>query len=260
MKIRILLAALLALTIARSLPAAEPKPLKVLLITGGCCHDYAKQRLVLKEGIEARTYAVVEMVHTDDKTTKATFNIYEKSDWAVGYDVVIHDECTSEVKEMPYVRNILDAHKGGVPAVNLHCAMHCYRTGTPDWFEFCGIQSSAHGPQKPIAVTFVDREHPVTKPLSDWNTINEELYNNIKVFETAKPLARGRQEYTDKKGVDKVDEYVVAWANEYGKTRVFSTTLGHNTDTVADARYLDLVTRGMLWACDKLNDEYLKTK
>ena len=47
---------------------------------------------------------------------------------------------------------------------------------------------------------------------------------------------------------------VVVWTNEYEdkKTRVFSTTLGHNNDTVSDARYLDLVTRGLLWACDKL--------
>ena len=52
-------------------------------------------------------------------------------------------------------------------------------------------------------------------------------------------------------------ETVVAWTNEYGpkKTRVFSTTIGHNTATVADARYLDLVTRGILWATGKLNDD-----
>ena len=28
-----------------------------MLITGGCCHDYAKQKEILKAGIEARTYA-----------------------------------------------------------------------------------------------------------------------------------------------------------------------------------------------------------
>jgi hypothetical protein len=50
---------------------------------------------------------------------------------------------------------------------------------------------------------------------------------------------------------------VVAWTNEYGpnKTRIFSTTLGHNNDTVADDRYLDLVTRGLLWAAGKLGDD-----
>ena len=51
----------------------------------------------------------------------------------------------------------------------------------------------------------------------------------------------------------------MAWTNTYnGKTRVFGTTLGHNTATVADPRYLDLVTRGLLWAVDKLDDRYLR--
>ena len=45
-------------------------------------------------------------------------------------------------------------------------------------------------------------------------------------------------------------EAVVAWTNHYGpnKTRIFSTTIGHNNETVADDRYLELVTRGILWA------------
>ena len=50
-------------------------------------------------------------------------------------------------------------------------------------------------------------------------------------------------------------ETVVAWANQYDQTRVFSTTVGHNNDTVADARYLDLVTRGLLWSCGKLRSD-----
>ena len=231
-----------------------PKPLKALLITGGCCHDYAKQKELLRTGIEARAHVMVDQFHTPDTTTKARFSvIYDNPNWAKGYDVIIHDECTSDVKDMPYVENILNAHKSGVPAVNLHCAMHCYRVGTDEWFQFVGIHSERHGPQKPIDVIFVDREHDITKGLENWTTVNEELYNNIKLFDTTKPLARGKQDVDNK-----VDDYVVAWTNQYGQTRVFSTTLGHNNDTVGDARYLDLVTRGLLWSCDKLNDQYLK--
>jgi type 1 glutamine amidotransferase len=50
---------------------------------------------------------------------------------------------------------------------------------------------------------------------------------------------------------------VVAWTHEYGpkKARVFSTTIGHNNATVEDPRYLDLVTRGLLWSCGKLTPE-----
>lgn len=241
-----------ALCSFRSISAAEPaKPLKVLLIAGGCCHEYGKQKDLLKQGIEARANVKIEIIYSDDRSTKARFEIYQKPNWAEGYDAVIHDECTADVKEIPYVQNILAAHKKGVPAVNLHCAMHCYRTGTNDWFEFVGLQSTGHGPQQPIEVSYLDRDHPVSKPLENWTTINEELYNNVKVFDTARPLARGRQGGND---------FVVTWVNQYGKTRVFSTTLGHNNATVGDARYLDLVTRGLLWSCDKLDSGYLKDR
>ena len=245
---------LIALTGLARAQDKPPTPLKALLITGGCCHDYAKQKELLRSGLEARAHIMVDQFHTPDTTTKAKFSvIYDNPNWAKGYDVIIHDECTSDVKEMPYVESILNAHKSGIPAVNLHCAMHCYRVGTDDWFQFVGIHSTGHGPQKPIDVTYIDREHPITKGFENWTTVNEELYNNVRLFDTAKPLARGAQD-TGKK----VDDYIVAWTNQYGKARVFSTTLGHNNETVGDARYLDLVTRGLLWSCDKLNDQYLK--
>ena len=56
--------------------AQDPKPLKILLITGGCCHDYAAQKDILKAGIEKRLHATVDQVHTDDKSTKPPLAIY----------------------------------------------------------------------------------------------------------------------------------------------------------------------------------------
>ena len=234
--------------------AAEVKPLRALLITGGCCHDYGKQKDILKKGIEERANVVVDQVHSDDTSTKARFEMYEKAGWAKGYDVVIHDECAAEIKDMPYAQNIVDAHKNGVSAVNLHCAMHSYRTGTDLWFEYLGLQSSGHGPQKPIALDFTAASHPITQGMANWTTTNEELYNNVKVFGSAKPLVMGSQD----QGKGKTAGAVVAWTNDYHGTRVFSTTLAHNNSTVADERYLNLVVRGLLWTCDKLNPAYLK--
>ncbi len=249
---------------AQDAAITKPKPLKALLILGGCCHDYAKQKDILKKGIESRVMAEVTIVYSPDKSIKARFDIYDNPDWAKGYDVVIHDECSADVKEQPYVQNILNAHKSGIPAINLHCAMHSYRTGTDDWFQFLGMQSSSHGPQKPIDIAFVAPEHPVVKGfggagglfakrLENWTTINEELYNNLKLFDTAKPIARGTQDTGNK-----VENFIVAWVNEYGpkKTRVFSTTLGHNNETVGDARYLDMLCRALLWSCDKTSPDY----
>jgi len=42
--------------------AKKASPLKVLLIAGGCCHDYATQSRLLKAGIEGRINAKVTVV------------------------------------------------------------------------------------------------------------------------------------------------------------------------------------------------------
>jgi len=252
--------------------APAPKPLRVLLIAGGCCHDYATQTLLLEEGIEARIPAEVEVIHNPDRSTGATFEIYQSADWAAGFDVIVHDECSASVTDPAYVNRILDAHRGGVPAVNLHCAMHSYRWGdfknpvadgadNAGWFEMLGLQSTGHGPQSPIAIRYLDPEHPVTKGFADWTTINEELYNNVRIHPGAKALAMGTQTQKPKTKPGQTEEpgkeveAVVAWTNEYGpkKTRIFSTTIGHNNDTVGDARYLDLVCRGLLWVTGRLD-------
>jgi type 1 glutamine amidotransferase len=66
--------------------------------------------------------------------------------------------------------------------------------------------------------------------------------------------------FRGKGGKVNVSDTVVAWTNNYrGKTRVFATTLGHNNETVADPRYLDLLTRGLLWSVDKLDNAHLKS-
>lgn len=244
---------------------AGPKPLKVLLILGGCCHDYAAQKDILKKGLEARANVQVNSIYSPDTSTHPPLPIFGKPDYANGYDVVLHDECAADISDPEVVRGVLAPHRQGIPGVNLHCAMHSYRTGNPGqpavpgtphalWFEYLGLQSSGHGPQKPIELTFLDAASPVTRGMTNWTTINEELYNNVKVGETAHALVRGRQGAGDKPGQN---DTVVGWTNEYGpvKTRVFSTTIGHNNETVADPRYLDLVARGLLWACGKLTPD-----
>ena len=244
---------LFALALSSPLYAAEP--LKALLITGGCCHDYAKQHEVIAKGIQSRANVQVDVIWTDDKSTNPPLPVYDKADWAKGYDIIIHDECAASMNNKETLTRILDAHKT-IPSIQLHCAMHSFRTGEDRWFKRLGLQSNSHGPQEPIAITFVDKEHPITKTLADWTTIKEELYNNVNLFD-AHPLAMGKQTVKNKDGSTKDVEYIVAWTNEKAGARSFSTTIGHNTETVADARYLDLITRGLLWACDKLTPDYL---
>jgi type 1 glutamine amidotransferase len=243
------------------------KPIRALFVCGGCCHDYAKQKDIITQGISARANVVWTIAYDPDKGTKHLNPVYENPDWAKNFDVIVHDECTADVKDMGAIDNILKPHKAGLPGVVLHCGMHCYRsegwpkTVTP-WFEFTGLQTTGHGAQLPISISYMDKSNAITKTLEDWTTIKEELYNNIagKVLDTATPLAKGKQISVDKKtGKENTAETVVVWTNMYnGKTKVFATTLGHNNETCADAKYLDLVTRGLLWSVDKLDDAHFK--
>jgi type 1 glutamine amidotransferase len=242
------------LLLGTALSQAADAPLRALLVCGGCCHDYGRQSVMLRDGIQARAKVQVDVVLSQDRTTKTYFPMYEKKDWAKGYDLVIHDECSADIKDEAYVQNIVDAHKNGVPAVAIHCAMHSFRTGNNVWPAFLGIRSYGHGWKKPIDLDFSSAEHPITKGFTNWTTIDEELYESRKIFDTAKPLILGSQ--VSMKG--QTETSVVAWTNDYHGTRVFGTTLGHDNKTVSDDRYLNLVVRGILWSCDKLNPEYLK--
>lgn len=249
-----------------SIPAQEVKPIRALLVIGGCCHDYEKQKDLIAHGLAARAHIHVTVAYDPDKGVKHLNPVYEKADWAKDFDVVIHDECSADVKDGSVIQRILEPHRNGLPAVVLHCGMHCYRSEgwpkeTTPWFEFTGLSTTGHGPQAPIDLSFTAKDNAITKGMSNWTTVNEELYNNItgKLLDTASPLATGVQRIKSNDGKERTAEAVVVWTNLYkGKTRVFATTLGHNNATVGDGRYLDLVTRGLLWSVGKLEGGYLK--
>ncbi len=229
-----------------------PKPLKALLITGGCCHDYTNQKTILSDGIAERARIEFTVVQQGGNGTFAKLPIYEKDDWARGYDVVIHDECFADTKDPEWTKRILKPHEDGVPGVVIHCAMHCYRDGTDNWFKFCGVTSRRHGAAYPHEVLNVDAAHPIMKGFGPaWANPAGELYWIEKVWPTAHPLCVSKNE-------ENGHEETCVWTNQYGKGRVFGTTIGHHNETVSSPEFLNLLTRGTLWACDKLSDDYLK--
>ena len=236
------------LAAASFLHGAEGKAIRALMLTGGCCHEYDKQKLILSEGISKRANVEWKIVQEGGNSTKHKISWYEKADWASGFDVIVHNECFSDVKEPEWVERIVKPHREGVPAVVIHCAMHCYRAPTNEWFKFLGVTSHRHGSHFPIAVKNLKPEHPIMKGFPEtWQTPKEELYNIAELAPTTTPLGHAHSHETKK------DE-VCVWINQYGKGRVFGTTVGHYTHTMEQAVYLDLMTRGLLWACDRLDE------
>lgn len=237
---------------AQDEPAAEAKPLRALLVTGGCCHDYDRQKLILSRGISARTDVEWTLVQQGGTGTGAKIPLYENDNWHEGYDVVVHNECFADVRDVDWVERIVKPHREGLPAILIHCAMHCYRTGTDKWFEFVGVQSPNHGRQFPFTVENLKADHPIMAQFGDgWRTPQGELYNTIKVFETATPLAHARRRGDN-------EPQVCIWTNQYGQGRVFATTIGHHNETMVQPEYLDVLARGLLWATGRDVDANFK--
>jgi type 1 glutamine amidotransferase len=249
------LLAFVALAILPARAADEPKPLRALLVCGGCCHDYEAQKKILSEGISARANVQWTIVHEGipspgDDGRKHRVSIYEKPNWWAGYDIVLHNECFGAVDDNAFIEGITAAHQAGVPAIMLHCSSHSYRAGTTDeWRKLVGITSRSHEKNRDLTVKVLKADHPVMKGFpATWLNAKDELYKNEKVWETATPLAQAF-------GEDTKQDHVVIWVNTYGKARVFSTTLGHGNATMESPVYLDLVTRGLLWATGHLKDD-----
>ena len=100
------------------------KPLRVLLITGGCCHNYPFQAQALKEAVAKLAKAEWTVVNEGGTGTQAMIPLYDDPNWAKGYDVVVHNECFADTKSPEYIRKITGIHHAGVPAMVIHCAMH----------------------------------------------------------------------------------------------------------------------------------------
>jgi type 1 glutamine amidotransferase len=253
-----ILASVFALTVcfahAQS-PSQSPSTptLRALLITGGCCHDYEMQKEILSEGIgerAARLGVAVEwtILHEGGESTDHRVSVYEHADWAKDFDIVLHNECFAGVTDTSFIEGIAAAHHAGVPAVVVHCSIHSYRNALTDaWRELLGVRSMRHERGKrPMTVRNQAADHPVMANFGEtWETPNGELYIIEKVLPTVTPLAVAHSPE------ENADQPVI-WINQYGKARVFGTTIGHHNETMLDPKYLETITRGFLWAADRL--------
>jgi hypothetical protein len=94
------------------------EPIKALLITGGCCHDYDAQREIIPAAVDLYSKLPVEwtIYHQRTKAGDRLLELYQNPDWAKGYDVVVHNECFANIGDVDYIENILKPHREGVPA------------------------------------------------------------------------------------------------------------------------------------------------
>ena len=222
--------------------AGQPR-INALVISGGCCHDYALQNRLMVDALGKRLPVDWTIAIQGGRGTRGTMPVYARPDWSRGYDIVIHNECLADVEDPEYIRRITAGHRNGPPAVVIHCAMHSYRRAAiDDWREFLGVTSRRHTEPFRIPVKVAAPNHPALAGVqADWVTPVDELYVIDKLWPNTTPLLTAVSP-EDKK------EYPLAWAGEYSGARVFGTTLGHGNDTWGDPVFHELLASGMRWA------------
>lgn len=229
--------------------------LKGLLVTGGGHHDYATQKDIITEEIIKRLPVQWEILYEMDP--RRMKGLLSTDDWAKGYDFIFYNFCFAREDDTKFIDKIVEVHKGGTPAIAMHCAMHTFhiflRDQKPEeksWNKMLGVVSSGHGPHVPYDVSIAkdQTDHPVVKGLPrKWRTPKGELYMVHNVLDGTKVLAYGDNGKKHKPA----EPQALAWVKEKDGFRIYATTMGHHNETVASKEFLDMLANGIIWATQK---------
>jgi len=216
--------------------SAKAAPVRVLLVTGidHPAHKWRETAPVLRRAIEADPRLAVDVVA--DPAWLETGGL-------APYKAVVHHWMNwkapspgPKARER-FVRFVREG--GGLVLVHFACG------AWQDWPEFVRIagrvwdpKRRGHDPRGPFRVRIVDREHPITRGMSDFETVDE-LYTCLAGATPIHVLAEA---------TSKVDHktYPMAFVLTYGRGRVFHCVLGHDKRAL-EGPVAELYRRATAW-------------
>lgn len=221
--------------------AATVQAVRILLVTGidypG--HHWRETTPVLRAHLEQDSRLTVTVIEDPYLLDSAALTNYAA--------VVLHFQNWEVPGPGPATReNLRRFVENGGGLVLLHFACGAWYG---EWPEFKNLAGRAwygphggrqHDPHGPFTVRIVDTDHPVTAGLKDFET-TDELYTCLEGDAPIRVLAAARS---------KVDgrDYPMAFVREYGRGRVFHTTLGHDAAALRPEPVGALLRRGTAWA------------
>jgi type 1 glutamine amidotransferase len=210
---------------------AAPKKVLVVTVTHGFRHSsIPTAEKVLGELAQKSGAFTVDYVRTDeDMAQKMTAEALKN------YDGVIFANTTGGKGQkggdlpLPDKQAFLDWIKSGKAFIGMHSATDTFRGYTPldSYVEMVGAEFKTHHDQAAVDCINEDAKHPACRDLGPTFHLKDEIYL-MNGFErsTVHPLLMLDKHPNDKTPGD----YPIAWCKEYGKGRVFYTSLGHRED------------------------------
>lgn len=237
---RIAFSIVIILILAGSMVSAQGQsPLKgkkVLYVWGGWMgHEPDKCRDVFVPWLESEG-----AVLTVSNTLDSYVNLDLKS-----FDLIIQAWTMGTITG-PQERALLEAVKSGVGIAGWHGGLgDSFRNNTEFQFMVGGQWVAHPGGVIDYTVNVTDKKDEVTRGLKDFAMKSEQYFvhvdPNVKVLATTT--------FTDKHS-DWIGGHVipVAWKKQYGKGRVFYSSLGHVAADFNVNEALEIQKRGILWA------------
>lgn len=234
-------------------PAPTTKPITILVTsqTQGFHHSSIPLGQDILKQIGVDTGKVV--VTIDDALKECT------TDGLKPYDLVMFVNTTHELAIAESQKAaLMDFVKSGKGFVGVHAATDTFYEW-PEYGEMIGGYFDGHPWHATDTVTIKNEKprNPIVSPFGkEPFQLTEELYQLKAPYDRAKcevllSLDTSKTDMT-KPGVKRTDgDFAVSWIKDYGKGRVFYTSLGHNENVWRDKRYQAHLLAGIEWAAGK---------
>lgn len=159
------------------------------------------------------------------------------------YDAVVFANTTGDLP-LPSNQALIDWIRSGKAFIGMHSASDTFH-GFHPFVDMLGGEFLTHGAQATVDCQNQDPKHPACQHLGSVWTVHDEIYI-MKSFE--RPRVSGvlglNQHPNDKKPGD----YPIAWCRNFGKGRIFYTSLGHREDVWENPIYQKHILGGIEWA------------
>ncbi len=218
-----------------SVPVVADEPLSLLFLGDNGHHRPGDRFAELEPALRDRG---IELKYTDDPAVALNVETLAAFDGLVLY--ANHDTITpaQETALLEYVAS----GKGFIP---LHCASFCFRN-SPKFVALVGGQFQKHGGEV-FQVEPADADHPILRGYGGFRSWDE-TYIHTKHNPEGRTVLEYRRQGEQADGVEREPW---TWVRTHGQGRVFYTAWGHDARTFTHPGFVNLVERGIRWACGR---------